>query len=92
MAIVQLNNPIASLRGILMRSDPYYFRRYPVAGGKMMQIAQARPNRSGHVPSEAEKASRIMFAEKYGQRRHDDYIDRLFKNQLKIDFDNSPNV
>ena len=86
MAIVQFNNPIASMRGILIRSDPYYFRRYPAAGGGVMHIAQARPNRKGHIPSPAEQETRIQFAERYGRQRHEEYMERHFKNQLEIPF------
>lgn len=89
MAKVELKNPLASLRGTLLSSDPYYFRRYPVAGGKMMQIAQARPNRKGHIASEAEKETRVTFGDKYGRQRHEDYIEKIYKNQLKIDFENT---
>ena len=33
MAKVEFEDPIASLTGILVASDPYYFRRYPKSGG-----------------------------------------------------------
>ena len=58
MAKVELEHPIAYLTGMLIRSDPYYFRRYPKSGGGYMQIAQARPDRSRHVASEAGRSSR----------------------------------
>ena len=86
MAKVELEAPIVYLTGMLVGSDPYYFRRYPKSGGGYMQIAQARPNRSGHVASEAEMASRQEFAEKYGRQRHEEYVNKIFHNQLSIDF------
>ena len=84
---VDFELPIDSLRGMLMRSDPYYFRRYPKTGGGVMHIVQARPNRKGHIPSEAETENRKIFAIKYAQQRHQEYIDKIFKNQLEIKFE-----
>ena len=86
MGKVELEHPIASLRGMLIRSDPYYFRRYPKPGGGVMHIVQARPNRNGHVASAAEAQNRQSFAEKYGHKKHQDYIDKIFHNQLKLEF------
>ena len=87
MGKVDFELPIESLRGMLMRSDPYYFRRYPKTGGGVMHIVQARPNRKGHIPSKAETENRKIFAIKYAQQRHQEYIDKIFKNQLEIQFE-----
>ena len=87
MAKVELEHPIAYLTGMLIRSDPYYFRRYPKSGGGYMQIAQARPDRSGHVASEAETLNRQEFAERYGRRKHQEYLDKIYHNQLEIEFE-----
>lgn len=87
MAKVELEVPIEYLTGMLMGSDPYYFRRYPKSGGGYMQIAQARPNRSGHVASESEAANRREFAERYGRQKHLNYLDKIYKNQLEIQFE-----
>ena len=86
MAHVEFINPIESLTGILIRSDPYYFRRFPKPGGGVMHIAQARPNRSGHKPSPAELATRIRFGEVFGRERHQAKLERIYKNQLQIPF------
>jgi len=86
MGKVEFNNPIASIRGVLIRGDPYYFRRYPKTGGGVMHIVQARPNRKGHVASPAETANRREFAEKYGRQKHEEWQERQFKNQLEIPF------
>ena len=87
MAKVELEHPIAYLTGMLIRSDPYYFRRYPKTGGGFMQIAQGRPNRSGHVASEAERKARDDFIEKYGKQKHQEYLDKIYHNQLEIPFE-----
>ena len=87
MAKVEFEIPIRSIRGLLMGSDPYYFRRYPASGGGVMHIAQARPNRKGHVASEAEAANRREFAERFGRQRHEEYIDKIYHNQLEIQFE-----
>lgn len=87
MAKVELEHPIAYLTGMLMRSDPYYFRRYPKSGGGFMQIAQARPDRSGHVASEAETLNRQEFAEKYGRQKHEEYVERTMRGQMEIPFE-----
>lgn len=86
MAKVELEHPIAYLTGMLIRSDPYYFRRYPKSGG-FMQIAQARPDRSGHVASEAETLNRQEFAEKYGRQKHEEYVERTMRGQMEIPFE-----
>ena len=86
MGKVVFNNPIASIRGVLIRGDPYYFRRYPKSGGGVMHIVQARPNRKGHLPSAAETQNRQDFAKKYGRQKHLDWQERHFKNQLEIPF------
>ena len=87
MAKVELEHPIAYLTGMLIRSDPYYFRRYPKSGGGFMQIAQARPDRSGHVASEAETLNRQEFAEKYGRQKHQEYVERTMRGQMEILFE-----
>lgn len=87
MAKVELEHPIAYLTGMLVRSDPYYFRRYPKSGGGFMQIAQARPNRSGHVASEAETLNRQEFAERYGRQKHEEYVERTMRGQMEIPFE-----
>ena len=86
MAKVEFEDPIASLTGILVGSDPYYFRRYPKSGGGVMHIAQARPNRSGHTPSPEELAARIRFGQVFGREKHQAHIERIYKNQLTINF------
>lgn len=87
MAKVELEHPIAYLTGMLIRSDPYYFRRYPKSGGGFMQIAQARPDRSGHVASEAETLNRQEFAERYGRQKHEEYVERTMRGQMEIPFE-----
>ena len=87
MAKVELEHPIAYLTGMLIRSDPYYFRRYPKSGGGYMQIAQARPDRSGHVASEAETLNRQEFAERYGRQKHEEYVERTMRGQMEIPFE-----
>ena len=77
---------IESVRGILIGTDPYYLRRYPARNGGVMHIVQARPDRSRHTPSEAEKANRIAFGITYGKERHREYIERTMKGQLEIEF------
>ena len=85
MAKVEFDPGIDSVRGILMGTDPFYIRRYPGRDG-IMHIVQARPDRSGHIPSDAEKHTRIVFAEKYGHDKHIAFLERKFKNQLTINF------
>ena len=87
MAKVEFDAGIDSVRGILMGTDPFYIRRYPERGGGVMHIVQARPNRSGHVPSEAERQTRIIFAEKFGLQRHLDFLERKWKDQPELPFD-----
>ena len=77
---------IESVRGILIGTDPYYLRRYPARNGGVMHIVQARPDRSGHTPSEAEAANRIAFGIAYGKERHREYLERTMKGQLEIEF------
>ena len=87
MAKVEFDPGIESVRGILMGSDPYYIRRYPERGGGVMHIIQARPDRSGHIPTEAEARTRVIFAERYGTQRHSEFIERKWKNQLELEFE-----
>ena len=77
---------IESVRGILMGTDPYYLRRYPARNGGVMHIVQARPDRSGHTPTEAEAANRTAFGLAYGKERHREFIERTMKGQLEIEF------
>lgn len=77
---------INSVRGILMGSDPFYIRRYPDKDGGVMHIVQARPNRSNHIASEAEKANRVAFGILFGRERHREFIARTMKGQLEIEF------
>ena len=86
MAKIELKNPVKSLTGILIRSDPYYFRRYPKSGGGVMHIVQRRPNRSNHTPSPEELAARIRFGQLFGREKHLAYLERVNKNQLTINF------
>ena len=51
-----------------------------------MHIVQARPDRSGHTPSEAEAANRTAFGLAYGKERHREFIERTMKGQLEIEF------
>ncbi|MBQ7632047.1 MAG: hypothetical protein IJS82_04740 [Paludibacteraceae bacterium] len=77
---------IDSVRGILIGTDPFYIRRYPGRNGQTMHIVQARPDRSGHVPSEAEAANRVAFGIVFGKERHREFIARTMKGQLEIEF------
>lgn len=88
MAKVEFDPGIASVRGILMGTDPFYIRRYPERGGGVMHIVQARPDRSGHVPSTAEANTRLVFAEKFGKQKHLDFIERKWKGQMELPFEN----
>jgi len=87
MAKVEFDPGIDSVRGILMGTDPFYIRRYPERGGGVMHIVQARPNRTGHIPSQAESTARITFGEIFGRQKHLEFLERKWKNQLEIDFD-----
>ena len=86
MARVEFDPGIESVRGILMGTDPFYIRRYPDKGGGVMHIVQARPDRSGHIPTAAEAQTRIVFAEQFGHQKHLAFLERKFKNQLTINF------
>ena len=85
MAKVEFDPGIDSVRGILMGTDPFYIRRYPCKTG-VMHIVQARPDRSGHTPSAAELQTRIVFAQKFGHEKHLAFLERKFKDQLTINF------
>ena len=85
MARVEFDPGIDSVRGILMGTDPFYIRRYPGKSG-VMPIVQARPDRSGHTPSAAELQTRIVFAQKFGHEKHLAFLERKFKDQLTINF------
>ena len=87
MAKVEFDAGIDSVRGILMGTDPFYIRRYPERGGGVMHIVQARPNRSGHVPSQAERQTRISFGQIFGHQRHLDFLERKWKDQPELPFD-----
>jgi len=87
MAKVEFDPGIESVRGILMGTDPFYIRRYPQRGGGVIHIVQARPDRSGHTPTAAERQARVTFAETYGRQRHLDFIERKWKGQLELPFD-----
>lgn len=86
MAKVEFEDPVASVTGILIGTDPYYLRRYPKTGGGTMHIIQARPNRSDHIPSPEELAARIRFGQVFGRDKHLAYLERIYKNQLTINF------
>ncbi len=86
MAKVEFDPGIDSVHGILMGTDPFYIRRYPERGGGVMHIVQARPNRSGHVPSPAEAQARVTFGEILGRQKHLDFLERKWKGQLSLDF------
>ena len=86
MAKVEFDPGIASVTGILMGTDPFYIRRYPEKGGGVMHIVQARPDRSGHIPSEAERQTRIVFAEVFGRQKHLEFLERKFRGQLELPF------
>ena len=87
MAKVEFDPGIESVRGILMGTDPFYIRRYPQRGGGVIHIVQARPDRSGHTPTAAERQARVTFAETYGRQRHLDFLKRKWKGQLELPFD-----
>ena len=86
MAKVEFDPGIDSVRGILMGTDPFYIRRYPGRDG-IMHIVQARPDRSGHIPSDAEKHTRIVFADVFGRQKHLAFLERTMKGQLELPFD-----
>ena len=86
MAKVEFDPGIESVRGILMGTDPFYIRRYPGKDG-VMHIVQARPDRSGHTPTQAESTARIVFGDLYGRQKHLAFLERKFKDQLEIPFD-----
>jgi hypothetical protein len=52
-----------------------------------MHIVQARPDRSGHIPTAAESTARVTFAEKYGRQKHLAFLERKYRNQLFIPFE-----
>ncbi len=87
MAVVEFDPGIEAVRGILMGTDPCYIRRYPSKDG-VMHIVQARPDRSGHTPSEAEAHTRIVFAETFGRQKHLAFLERTMKGQLELPFGN----
>ena len=87
MAKVDFDPGIESVRGILMGTDPFYIRRYPARGGGVMHIVQARPDRSGHTPTAAESTARITFAEKYGRQKHLEFLERKYRGQLFLPFE-----
>ena len=86
MAKVEFDPGIESVRGILMGTDPFYIRRSPGKEG-VMHIIQARPNRNGHVPSEAEAQTRITFGDRFGRQKHIEFLERKWKGQLELSFE-----
>ena len=86
MAKVEFDPGIDSVRGILMGTDPFYIRRYPGKNG-VMHIVQARPDRSGHTPTAAEQHTRIVFADIFGRQKHLAFLERKWKNQMEIQFE-----
>jgi hypothetical protein len=52
-----------------------------------MHIVQARPDRSGHIPTAAESTARITFAEKYGRQKHLAFLERKYRGQLFLPFE-----
>ena len=86
MAKVEFERPVKSVTGILLNSDPYYLRRYPKTGGGVMHIAQARPDRSKHIKTAAERANQIAFGIRFGKKKHEMTVIRRYKNQLSIEF------
>jgi len=88
MAKVEFDPGIESVRGILMGTDPFYIRRYPGKDG-VMHIVQARPDRSGHIPSAAEAQTRITFAEVFGRQRHLDFLARKWQDQPELPFESN---
>jgi hypothetical protein len=88
MARVEFDPGIESVRGILMGTDPFYIRRYPGKDG-VMHIVQARPDRSGHIPSAAEAQTRITFAEVFGRQRHLDFLARKWQDQPELPFESN---
>ena len=89
MAKVEFEHPIKSVTGILVRTDPYYLRRYPKTGGGVQHIAQARPDRSKHVATPAEADNRQRFALQFGKQKHNDFIERTMKGQTEIEFNDA---
>ena len=86
MAKVEFERPVKSVRGIILSTDPFYLRRYPQTGGGVMHIAQARPDRSKHVKTEAEAANQVAFGIRFGKQKHRMAVIRKYKNQLEIEF------
>ena len=86
MAKVEFERPVKSVRGIILSTDPFYLRRYPQTGGGVMHIAQARPDRSKHVKTEAEAANQVAFGIRFGKQKHRMAVIRKFRNQLEIEF------
>ncbi len=86
MAKVEFADPIASVRGVVLGSDPYYFRRYPARDGKTMHIVQSRPDRSRHQTTAREAANRRAFGERFGKGKHDTYVAETMRGQQEIAF------
>ena len=86
MAKLEFDPGIDSVRGILMGTDPFYIRRYPEKNGGVMHIVQARPDRSGHTPSAAERQARIVFADTFGRQKHLDFLARKWQDQPELPF------
>ena len=86
MAKVEFSDPIASVTGIVLHSDPYYFRRYPARNGQTLHIVQSRPDRSRHQATSAEAANRRLFGERFGKGKHDTYVAETMRGQQEIEF------
>ena len=89
MGKVVLQEPLRSIHGQLLASDPYYFRIYPVSrDGEFVQIVQACPDRSRYKPTAKHLAAMVAFGERFGRLKHEEYLRRVWQGQLEINFNN----
>ena len=89
MGKVILQEPLKSIHGQLLTSDPYYFRIYPVSkDGEFVQIVQACPDRSRYKPTAKHLAAMAAFGERFGRQKHEEYLKRVWQGQLEINFNN----
>ena len=89
MGKVILQEPLKSIHGQLLASDPYYFRIYPVSkDGDFVQIVQACPDRSRYKPTAKHLAAMVAFGERFGRQKHEEYLARVWQGQLEINFNN----